>query len=102
MKRVGQRLGRLPIRILIRGLVCLPQSYLESFVQTLISNRVDRLPADEALRFLFRLDAALYPLQGEKAVEYGGGIHTKHRHMRYHDFFVDRVRPGERVLDIGA
>ncbi|MFQ5873529.1 MAG: class I SAM-dependent methyltransferase, partial [Dehalococcoidia bacterium] len=39
---------------------------------------------------------------GQKAIEYDGGIHTKHRHMRYHDFFVSRVRPGERVLDVGC
>ena len=53
-------------------------------------------------RFLFRLDAALYGLEGRKAIEYDGGIHTKHRHMRYHDFFVSRIRTGERVLDIGC
>ena len=29
-------------------------------------------------------------------------MHVKHRLMRYHDFFVDRIRPGERVLDIGS
>jgi glycosyltransferase involved in cell wall biosynthesis/SAM-dependent methyltransferase len=56
----------------------------------------------EALRFLFDLDARLYPLQGQLAVAYGGGLHTKHRHTRYHDFFVQRVRAGERVLDIGC
>ena len=52
--------------------------------------------------FLFRLEAGLYPLAGQKAVEYGGGLHTKHRHIRYHDFFVARVKRGERILDIGC
>ncbi len=33
---------------------------------------------------------------------YDGGIHTKHRHTHYHDFFVERLQPGERVLDIGC
>ena len=47
------------------------------------------------------MDAAFYGIQGQgKAVEYDGGLHTKHRHMRYHDFFVARIYPGERVLDI--
>ena len=36
------------------------------------------------------------------AIEYDGGVHVKHRLTGYHDFFVDRVQPGERVLDIGA
>lgn len=36
------------------------------------------------------------------AIEYDGGVHAKHRLTRYHDFFVERVRPGERVLDLGC
>jgi 2-polyprenyl-3-methyl-5-hydroxy-6-metoxy-1,4-benzoquinol methylase len=60
------------------------------------------IPSDEALRFLFRLDAFFYHLQGQKSVEYGGGIHTKHRHTRYHDFFAGNIQPTERVLDIGC
>jgi SAM-dependent methyltransferase len=36
------------------------------------------------------------------AIEYDGGVHVKHRLTRYHDFFVDRVQAGERVLDIGS
>jgi SAM-dependent methyltransferase len=36
------------------------------------------------------------------AIAYEGGVHPKHRLTRYHDFFVERVRPGERVLDIGS
>lgn len=58
--------------------------------------------AETALRFLFELDARLYTLQGETSVAYGGGVHTKHRHLRYHDFFVERIRAGERVLDVGC
>jgi SAM-dependent methyltransferase len=57
---------------------------------------------EQTLRFLFDLDARLYSLQGKAAVAFGGGVHTKHRHIRYHDFFVSRVRPGETVLDIGC
>ena len=36
------------------------------------------------------------------AIEYDGGVHVKHRLTRYHDFFVERVEPGERVLDVGS
>lgn len=75
---------------------------LASWLETFIADYVRRLPPDEALRFLFDLDARLYGLQGRQAVRYGGGIHTKHRHLRYHDFFAERVRPHETVLDIGC
>jgi SAM-dependent methyltransferase len=36
------------------------------------------------------------------AIEYDGGVHVKHRLTRYHDFFLERVEPGERVLDVGS
>ncbi len=36
------------------------------------------------------------------AIAYDDGIHPKHRLTRYHDFFVDRVKPGDTVLDIGS
>lgn len=71
-----------------------------------VVNRIDevlaQLPPAEALRLLFRIDDALYIRQGKMAVAYGGGVHTKHRHIRYHDFFVGRIGAGERVLDIGC
>lgn len=60
------------------------------------------LPPDQVLRVLFRLDNWLYFLQGKIAIAYGGGMHTKHHHTRYHDFFRDRISAGERVLDIGC
>lgn len=60
------------------------------------------LPPDQVLRFLFRLDNWLYFLQGKMAVEYGGGIHPKHNHTRYHDFFLGRISVDDKVLDIGC
>jgi len=96
------RLRNLAKRILLRILHRLPTPQFESLIYQLVARRVAALPPDEALRFLFRLEAALYSLQGQKAIEYDGGLHTKHRHTRYHDFFVSRIRAGERVLDIGC
>jgi SAM-dependent methyltransferase len=75
---------------------------LRNFVVNVVSGRAQSLPAADALRFVLNLDAALYPLQGWLSVRYGGGAHTKHRHTRYHDFFVHRIKPGEQVLDVGC
>lgn len=36
------------------------------------------------------------------AIEYDRGVHAKHRLTRYHDFFVERIHDGERVLDVGC
>ncbi len=60
-------------------------------------------PRDKA-EFLMALDAALYDDQGEAAVGAGlhMGLHPKHALMRYHDFFVNNLPPGERVIDLGC
>lgn len=61
-----------------------------------------RLSLRDRAVFLAAIDAPLYEMQGRAAAEAEGGLHPKHRLMRYHDFFVDRVRPGERVIDLGC
>ena len=55
-----------------------------------------------ALRELIRAYDDLYRRIDHTAIAYDGGVHVKHRLMAYHDFFVDNVHPGERVLDIGC
>ena len=79
-----------------------PARMKDSLVRTLIRSRVQSQTPDKALRFLFELDDVLYELQGIKAIEYGHGVHAKHRLIRYEDFFVARIRKNERVLDIGC
>ena len=80
----------------------LPTHRLHQFIVHLVKLKSKSLSSDDGLRLLFNIDASLYPLKGQLAIAYDNGIHTKHRHIRYHDFFVDRIKPGERVLDIGC
>jgi SAM-dependent methyltransferase len=77
-------------------------SEAERLVDKLVRRQAANLAADEALRFLFRLDAATYSLEGPLAGIYEGDFHSKHRHTRYHEFFLKRVKTGERVLDVGC
>lgn len=86
----------------LHGLDTLTGSNLQGFILALVRHRAQRLPPDDALRFVLGLEADFYPLEGKLSVAYDKGLHTKHRHMRYHDFFVDRIGAGERVLDIGC
>ena len=60
------------------------------------------LSPEEALRFLFMQDAYLYSQQSVQSIRYGQGQHSKHRHTGYHTFFINRLTPGQRVLDIGC
>lgn len=54
------------------------------------------------MKFLFTIGNALYLLQGHTSVRHGNGVHSKHRHMKYHVFFKKNINSGEIVLDIGC
>ncbi|HVZ93659.1 MAG TPA: glycosyltransferase [Phycisphaerales bacterium] len=62
-----------------------------------------RVDPARGIRTLMTLDARLYEIHGDaaKAAE-PGELHPKHRLMRYHDFFTARIKPGERVIDLGC
>jgi 2-polyprenyl-3-methyl-5-hydroxy-6-metoxy-1,4-benzoquinol methylase len=66
------------------------------------ASSISRLEPDDALRRLLRLADELAGRIDLLAIELDGGIHAKHRLTRYHDFFVERVRAGEAVLDVGC
>jgi SAM-dependent methyltransferase len=61
----------------------------------------EREPRD-SLRSLLSLQDELFRRIDILAVDLDGGVHAKHRIIGYHDFFVDRVREGEAVLDVGC
>lgn len=55
-----------------------------------------------ALVFLLNLHKRILTLISDRASDYEGGVHPKHRLMQYHLFFTKRLYPGEKVLDIGS
>ncbi len=59
-------------------------------------------PPKDALIFLFNLHKRILTLISDRASDYEGGVHPKHRLMQYHKFFTDRLKAGEKVLDIGS
>jgi len=54
------------------------------------------------LRNLFAIEDSLDLAINERATALGRGEHPKHRLTRYHDFFVERIVDGARVLDVGC
>jgi SAM-dependent methyltransferase len=52
-------------------------------------------------RLLVAYDDA-YRAVDQAAIRYDDGVHVKHRLTHYHDFFVERINDGERVLDVGT
>jgi len=94
------------VRRLLRPLDPLLRSGpVDALLRTLFRLWVSAATRDEpraAMLRLYRLDDLLQGRIDLLAIELDGGVHAKHRLMRYHDFFVERVRPGERVLDVGC
>ena len=56
----------------------------------------------KAMRQLLEVYGDAYAGVDMGAIDYDGGVHAKHRLTGYHDFFVERIRQGERVLDVGC
>lgn len=91
MKRLWRALLRL-VPVPIAGRV------FQSWVNVLAT----RSGPAEALRNLFALEEHVHRELDHAAMQLDGGIHAKHRLTGYHDFFVERVGPGDRVLDVGS
>jgi SAM-dependent methyltransferase len=79
----------------------MPASFRRRIVQVVTRAAAAGRP-DAALRELLTMEADLSGQVDLTALAYGGGVHVKHRLTRYHDFFVERIRAGECVLDIGC
>jgi len=79
-----------------------PDEKFVQFVFWIVTSRIKGKSPDQSLKLLFMLDQLLYGAQGQMAIAYGGGIHTKHRHIKYHDFFTSRVGKSDHVIDIGC
>ncbi|PIT97694.1 hypothetical protein COT77_00085 [Candidatus Berkelbacteria bacterium CG10_big_fil_rev_8_21_14_0_10_41_12] len=54
------------------------------------------------LKFFLGLDNFCYKKISKLAILENNGIHPKHRIMNYHQFFVDNIEKGDRVLDVGC
>jgi SAM-dependent methyltransferase len=63
---------------------------------------VSREEPATALRQLVSLYDGLFERIDVLAAGLDDGVHAKHRLTRYHDFFVERVEEGQRVLDVGT
>ena len=67
-----------------------------------MAKRLEVLSPNSGLSFLLRMDTYLYSLQSTNAVRYGNSKHPKHRLTSYHDFFIERIKASDKVLDFGT
>ena len=88
-------------RLAVAPFRLMPASFRRRLVQA-VSRAAAAAPPAAGLRELLTMEADLSGQVDLAALAYGDGVHVKHRLMRYHDFFVDRITGPERVLDIGC
>jgi 2-polyprenyl-3-methyl-5-hydroxy-6-metoxy-1,4-benzoquinol methylase len=91
----------------VRGLVelpirLMPGAWRRRLVRVVLDLAADDPSPEDAMRAVLEVEGDVDGYVNSAAVRYGGGVHVKHRVTAYHDFFVERVRPGERVLDLGC
>jgi SAM-dependent methyltransferase len=98
MKKLGLKLANL-LAVLWR---LWPQSFRYHLLKGLFVLESRGANAAQGLARLFALQDALEHVVNERAMAYGKGEHPKHTLTRYHDFFIDHVADGERVLDVGC
>lgn len=92
------RLARFFIKRIIKLLTAEEQGELAFLILERMTTNDAALAADP----LMRLDSKLHELHGQAAIAQNGGIHPKHELTAYHQFFVERIQPDERVLDFGT
>jgi SAM-dependent methyltransferase len=93
---VGRRVPLRPLRIVFPYRLWSP---LFRLWLNVIRAQPDRA---KALRELLDVYADAYAGMDRGAVDFGDGVHPKHRLTRYHEFFVERISADERVLDVGC
>ena len=56
----------------------------------------------KSIKNLFLIKDKLEWIINERAIKYGNGVHPKHLLTNYHQFFIDRIKDGDKVLDVGC
>jgi SAM-dependent methyltransferase len=96
LRAAGRRVPRRPFRLIMPLWLWRP---LSRFWLSVLRADPDRV---RAVRELLVTYDDVYRELDLAAIAYDDGVHPKHRLTRYHDFFVERVQPGDVVLDIGC
>jgi ubiquinone/menaquinone biosynthesis C-methylase UbiE len=98
MKLLNKKIFQIARKRIING----KTEEIAGSLYSMIEAKALSLGAEESLRFLFELENKIYQLEGRESVRYGNGVHTKHKHIKYHDFFIRNIPQGSRVLDVGC
>ena len=82
--------------------ICIPKKIRQFIFTSLLIIESRGKKPENGLQRVFEIKDKLDWIINERAIKYDKGIHPKHRLTGYHDFFIDRIIDGERVLDVGC
>lgn len=95
----GQDLARRAVGV---AAAAVPMPIARKILRAWLVGVAERGGPKDSMRDLIEVLDDVYARVDRAAIDYDDGIHAKHRLMRYHDFFVERIGRGEHVLDIGC
>ena len=81
---------------------CIPKKIRKFFFTSFLIIESRGSKTENGLQRIFEIKDKLDWIINERAIAYDKGIHPKHRLTGYHDFFIDRVEDGDKVLDVGC
>lgn len=68
----------------------------------LLLDKISQQDPKMSMRSLLEIEDRIINYINQVAVRYDNGVHVKHRLTKYHDFFIERIDRGNKVLDIGC
>lgn len=98
MKQIGLKLAEF-VSLLWR---LIPGRIRDGFFTGMLVLESRHRDPSKGLTGLLKIRDRLDWVINERAMAYGRGEHPKHRLTRYHDFFVQHLANGQRVLDVGC
>ena len=102
MKKIVKKILNKVVYLGLLSLLKLPLDKLLESLYFVINQKAKELSASDSLKFLFNIENKLYSYQSRESVRYGDGLHTKHKHTKYHDFFIKNTEENSEVIDIGC
>jgi len=88
---------------IIKSTLAFPLRFISNkMIVKILRHRAKSKTPSVAVRELLELENSLYSITGKESGRYGNGLHTKHKHIKYHNFFIENIKPASNVLDVGC
>lgn len=101
-KKLGTKIIHSITGFIALPFLALPTPILRSLLVNIFTKKARLLSSTNSLKFLFEIEKTLYEEEGKQSKRYGGGIHSKHKHTNYHNFFIENIGDHDTVLDLGC